>query len=97
MKSKLLTRMKTYRKKLVAMPFSVTPCLKKGQYRVRFGKKYVIIDCPDRETAIELIAEFKLVVKKSLEKVDIKIYNLERHAEQLKLQFSEGDNSDGKP
>ncbi len=91
MKSKLLTRMRAYRKKLQAMPFTVVPYLKKDQYRVRVGKKYIIIDCPDRDTAVELIAEFKLVVKRTLDKVDIKIDHLEKHAEQLKIQFPEGE------
>ena len=91
MKSKLLTSTKAYRKKLQAMPFSVVPYLEKGQYRVRVGKKYIIIDCPDMDTAAELIAEFKAVVKKILTKVDIKIDHLEKHAEQLKIQFPEGE------
>lgn len=69
---------------------TVVPCLKKGQYRVRVGKKYIIIDCPDRDTALELIAEFRLVIKRTLEKVDVKINHLEKHAEQLKMQFPEG-------
>jgi len=89
----IITNLKAYQKRLKGMVFSITPHKsRRGEYRLRVGKKYILVDCPNKTIAENLRSAITTVFKSNSENIGVLIDHIEKHAEQLTLElFPEGE------
>ena len=95
-----ISDLRKFQKKLGALVFTLTPNKdKKGQYRLRLGKKYIYLDCPSKEIGESVKLALMGTLKSASDKVSQIIEHIERNAEQLSLELfpvtEEGKDSDG--
>lgn len=83
-----VTELRKFQKNIGKLSFVLTPIKeKKGQYRLRLGKKYIILDCPSKEIGESVKAAIMAALKSTNEKVSQIIEHIERNAEQLTLKL----------
>lgn len=95
-----ISELRKFKKDIGKLSFVLTPMKdKKGQFRLRLGKKYIILDCPSKEIGESVKAAIMAALKSTNEKVSQIIEHIERNAEQLTLELfsvtEEGKDSDG--
>lgn len=95
-----ISELRKFQKNIGKLSFILTPMKdKKGQFRLRLGKKYIILDCPSKEIGESVKAAIMAALKSTSDKVSQIIEHIERNAEQLTLELfpvtEEGKDSDG--
>lgn len=87
-----ITNLKAYQKRLKSMIFTVTPHKsRQGEYRLRVGKKFILVDCPNKTIAENLRTAITNIFKNNSENIGILIDHIEKHAEQLTLELFPGE------
>ena len=94
MLSNSIRELEKYRKGLGEITFSVV-LQRNGRARVKLGKKYNIVDAPDKESGEYLALEFTTVAKKQQERVDEILRLLEQKCEQLSLFTKNAEDQHG--
>lgn len=94
-----ISELRKFQKNIGKLSFVLTPMKdKKGQFRLRLGKKYIILDCPSKEIGESVKAAIMAALKSTNEKISQIIEHIERNAEQLTLELfpvmEEGKESD---
>lgn len=95
-----ISELRKFQKNIGKLSFILTPMKdKKGQFRLRLGKKYIILDCPSKEIGESVKSAIMAALKSTNDKVSQIIEHIERNAEQLTLELfpvtEEGKDSDG--
>lgn len=92
--------LRKFQKNIGKLSFILTPVKdKKGQYRLRVGKKYILIDCPSKEIGENVKNALMAALKTANDKVSQIIEYVEHSAEQLEMELfpvtEKGETSDG--
>lgn len=95
-----VSELRKFQKNIGKLSFILTPIKdKKGQFRLRIGKKYILLDCPSKEIGESVKAAIMAALKTTNEKVSQIIEYVEHNAEQMEMRLfpvtEEGKDSDG--
>ena len=83
-----VTELRKFQKRLKGLVFSLVPIKdKKCQYRLRLGKKYIMIDCPSKEIGENLKNAIMAVFRQTDAKVCQIIHYIEHNAEQITMEL----------
>jgi hypothetical protein len=97
-----ISDLRKFQKEIAKLIFTLTPMPKgPGKFRLRAGKKFILIDCPSKEIGECTKAALMAALKNTSDKVAQIIYHTENNAKQLELELfpvtEEGKESDGEP
>lgn len=95
-----VSELRKFQKNIGKLSFILTPIKdKKGQFRLRIGKKYILLDCPSKEIGESVKAAIMAALKTTNEKVSQIIEYVEHNAEQMEMRLfpvtEEGKDGDG--
>lgn len=89
-----IAALRRYAKRLKSISFLVSQNTD-GTVRVRFGKKLILFDAPNREYALIIKGQFETIIKDNASKVEQIIDMAEKRCEQLKLELFGNGEEDG--
>lgn len=83
-----VSELRKFQKNIGKLSFILTPIKdKKGQFRLRIGKKYILLDCPSKEIGESVKAAIMAALKTTNEKVSQIIEYVEHNAEQMEMRL----------